>query len=114
MAPNPLATASGILRAGRALLVEKGWGAGSAQPQLENDTEYWWGNCAHEAIAGIGGKRACAVAIRHLSLVVAPNGRGTSIEIVGWNDAPGRTSAQVLAAYDKAIATAEKEEANGT
>ena len=29
------------------------------------------------------------------------------IGIIGWNDAPGRTQAEVLAAFDKAIAEAE-------
>lgn len=107
MSSNPLAYPVGILRAGRALLVEKGWGRGK-HPRVESDTQFWYGRCAHEAIADIGSQRACAVAIRLLSLAMVPDGRGTSIEIVGWNDAHGRTAAQVFAAYDKAIAAAEK------
>lgn len=46
--------------------------------------------------------------IRRLSHVVDPQGRGTSLEIVEWEERCGRTQADILAALDQAIAEGRK------
>jgi hypothetical protein len=55
--------------------------------------------CAYAAIEVVRGQADAANVLR----------KAANTEfIIGWNDAPERTQAEVLAAFDKAIALAEK------
>jgi hypothetical protein len=99
-------TVADDLRAARAL-VEKGWTQGAYArtktgkecPDRSLHAKCWcasgaiWRVCAHD---GIGFSEA------HKQLSAAINK-----PIPYWNDAPGRTQAEVLAAFDRAIEIAE-------
>lgn len=101
-------TAVDVLRAARAL-IEKGW----TQYDFARNSGGWgvdeWHHsaacfCSWGALnrAGIDLECNTASAIHWLrSATVGP--------IAVWNDAPGRTQAEVLAAFDKAIELAQSE-----
>ncbi|MET4238574.1 hypothetical protein [Bradyrhizobium sp. RT10b] len=98
-------TAEGVLTSAKALLEREGWREPGRWP---TDTGR---RCSHEAIldacngsAKMQGKPAIFI----LSRIVAPDGRGTSIELVEWNDRRGRTREEVMSAFDQAIARARE------
>ena len=92
----------GILKAARAKIADpKNWGKGP-RPQMNG----WPGRglrtcCAAEAIEEIGARSNLA-AYRALK-----NAAGLEFNdrIIDWNDAPERTHAEVIAAFNLAIAT---------
>jgi hypothetical protein len=85
------------------LLDRHGW----CQP-FKARRDYRDGLCLHEALAGsTAPKPWVGEAIVALSKAVAPQGRGTSIELVTWNDTRGRTRADV----DALIARVRKQHA---
>ena len=94
-------TASQVLRAARALI---------------GTPDKWWKGGAN----GAGVSKCSAQAIYHQPgydfdslnfLSVAIGGKpGCYAHIFDWNDAPERTHADVMAAFDRAIALAEKDE----
>lgn len=56
----------------------------------------WKSICIHEAVASsVTAAPWQDGAIFALSKAVAPEGRGTSLELIQWNDRPGRTKADV-------------------
>lgn len=81
------------------------------------DQEHWWQEGLSSFLPG-GGRTYCAgLAISHSSdahwqasyvFSKAIGGNGLS-SIYDWNDAPGRTHAEVMQAFDRAIALAERE-----
>lgn len=79
-----------------------GWFGGTEN--CSPDAQGVFGYCAHTAILEIAAcTRVGGRAVKVLSLTVEPAGRGTSIELVAWNDARGRTLSQVRAAFFAAI-----------
>jgi hypothetical protein len=102
-------TPANILREAKALIEREGW----AQPGQNNTTLGFHrgpvGFCAHHAIMEIGGQTAtCGLAVIAFSKAVIPDGRGTSIEIVEWNDRRGRTKEQVLHAFGVTVRRLER------
>lgn len=92
-----------VLEAARAR-VEKGWGQGRAVSPLGGGP-----TCVGVAIerAFTNGGEVRNEARRMFCQAVAVSfGAVYGGEIVEWNDTPGRTQADVLAAFDKAIALA--------
>jgi hypothetical protein len=87
---------SEILRAGKANIERYGWCQGD---ELAIHGPVDGPCCAATAISG----DAAIEAIKHAA------GIGDT-PIATWNDAPERTLAEVLAAYDKAITAAEEQE----
>lgn len=89
-----------LLHAGKANIETKGWCQGN-----------------EEAVFGKSGRCCAATAIpyvgrdaeRAVNLLKRANSLNPNVGIAEWNDAPGRTVEEVLAAYDKAIALAERE-----
>jgi hypothetical protein len=99
-----------ILAAALALIERDGWNQPGRLHECYPGEPYspdvvaYGGRCAHEAILEIGGgTRTGGDAVRALSLTVVPDGRGTSVDLVAWNDARGRTLDQVRGAFRKAI-----------
>ncbi|UFW91014.1 hypothetical protein BjapCC829_21730 [Bradyrhizobium barranii] len=95
----------GVLGRAKELLQSEGWWQpGDGNPASGR-------RCAHEAIldacngvSRLNGKPAVFI----LSRIVAPEGRGTSIELVEWNDRRGRTREEVMSAFDQAISRARE------
>jgi len=95
---------SDILRAARGLIAEPGhWAQGASRVGVAV--------CAAEAIDSSVGRDydAIDVAYRYLKRIIGAD-PGVEGFISSWNDAPERTHAEVLAAFDAAIALAEREE----
>lgn len=113
MARDPLGTVSGTLRAAKALIERYGW-----RQSYNNTGGYGPINsavCVHDVIVrGPGAKRLEAmhafVAATNAFAISIPPTKVTSIALVGWNDARGRTVEQVMSAFDEAIAAAEAQE----
>lgn len=108
---------SEILRAGKVNIETRGW--------CQGDEAAIWGLpngpcCAATAISKqydlletieTGQGRAIRdLGHQAVELLKSANGLSKDVGIGNWNDAPERTKANVLAAYDKAIAAAEKQE----
>lgn len=102
-------TAADVLRRARAVLVERGWYQGAYSP--EDSDQSTCPVCAYGAInVATSGKPddsvdavgfAAEEALRAVVRDIARQG------VVPWNDTPGRTLDEVLAAFDRAIAIAE-------
>lgn len=96
MSPGPV---EACLRAGRERIVKYGWIQG-----LWGSS--WDGFCAEGAV-GCGSMFACNATVPAVELLLAASEIKTSLP--KWNDTPGRTVAEVLAAYDRAISLAAQE-----
>jgi hypothetical protein len=94
-------SALAVLTAARAL-VERGWTQGeyarhkNGRPigPAEPNAVCW---CATGAIMATGKSLAADLAVYHL-------GDALGDSVLRWNDTPGRTQAEVLALFDRAIA----------
>lgn len=65
--------------------------------------------CAGYAVVEVEGASGCKYeSLTYLSRIVAPDGVRFA-PISNWNDVPERTHAEVMTAFDKAIALAESE-----
>jgi hypothetical protein len=101
------------LREARAL-IERGWTQGEyarrkdGAPASILSRELFCYCAAGAVAAGAGYKYPSSIVpgMRELSLAVG--GDGDESDILNWNDAPERTQAEVLAAFDKAIELAEQ------
>ena len=99
-----------VLKAARAK-IEKGWTQGTmardkngvAVSSDDKDATCW---CALGAVLAVRREEW----VNAVPFVRDAVGGG---ELLVWNDTPGRTQAEVLAAFDKAIELCEKEAANG-
>ena len=95
-------------------LVEQGWTQGVvARTPSGNECDFYSSQaCAWCAIGALD--RGCheigisAFFVSHLKLQIATGERGT---IADWNDAPGRTQADVVSAFRRAIELAKEEAA---
>lgn len=103
------------LRAARAL-IERGWTqkvyARGKCREVPYDSKSAVCYCAMGAIAAVNGMypTSTLTGVDQLDAAIgAP--REDEAEILIWNDAPERTKAEVLAAFDKAIQLAEQESA---
>jgi hypothetical protein len=78
-------------------LVAKAWGQGDGyMPPFE-------GHCVITAIsAAIGGPFDTCPAQLHLRGILGE-------DLIEWNDAPGRTQAEVVALFDRALTTSDRE-----
>jgi hypothetical protein len=94
-------TTSEILRAAKALLTPETWV--NRCPDFGDVDHY----CALSAIGASGGSATNHPAILLITRVATGKADGYVGE---WNDAPGRTLADVHAAFDAAIAIAEQRE----
>jgi hypothetical protein len=91
-----------IMRAGKALIEDRGWGRGDGA----NSPRGCY--CVLTAIAG-DEKVYHYDAVRFFERANGIGPTESGISVIGWNDAPGRTQEEVLAAFDKAITLAEQE-----
>lgn len=89
-----------VLKAARGR-IEKGWCQGIGRIVNDNGIAIAW--CAVGATAQ-GQEDLGADADLYLECVIGTHA------ITSWNDAPGRTQAEVIAAFDKAIALAESDQ----
>ena len=93
-----------ILRNGKLLIETHGWGQGDGAMPPRG------GYCVLTAIGGDEGDyHYDAIRLFERANGIGPTGFG--ISVIGWNDAPERTKEEVFAAFDKAIALAEQENA---
>lgn len=93
-----------ILRAGKARIEDRGWGRGDGCSPPRGCY------CVLTAIGGDEGDfHYGAIRLFERANGIGPTESG--ISVIGWNDAPGRTQEEVLAAFDKAITLAEQENA---
>lgn len=92
----------------RALIVRKGWFLPGVRNYHGFPTWLSLDNIGlMEAILEVCRvSRAGKETIRLISLAVAPKGRGTSLEIVEWEERYGRCQADILRALDLAAASA--------
>lgn len=107
---------SEILRAGKQRIETLGWGQGAGEVLYANLHGRPNKCCALTAISGLpdGSLELIDLHVAAIGMFELVNGFDSPSELVRWNDAPERTVADVLAAYDKAIAAAEaQEQANG-
>lgn len=89
-----------VLKAARERIA-KGWTQGMSTREDDHGTEIAW--CASGAIKHAVDEEGCVGCVARRGLEQSIGGGS----IAGWNDAEGRTQAEVLAAFDKAIALAE-------
>lgn len=110
--------ASAILREARALIdkpekwAQGAYGRDQYGRKIGGSTRRAVCFCAIGALNSSGGGRAAKDALARALPVGAcvPYGRSEA-SVIEWNDAPGRTHAEVMDAFDRAIALAEQEEA---
>jgi hypothetical protein len=101
------------LREARAL-IERGWTQGEyARDKTGRSVDFLRHDatcvCAAGAVGAANGHwpTSSLPGMRFLSLAVG--GDGDESDVLQWNDAPERTQADVLAAFDRAIELAEQE-----
>jgi hypothetical protein len=82
-----------LLRRAKAVVEEKWWRGSAARPDEAGD-------CPVLAIAKVAGGRPMGAVERFMRAIGATD----LIHVYTWNDDPERTKAQVLAAFDAAIA----------
>jgi len=88
-------------------LVEKGWIQGMAQNTLGNKVCAQW--AIDKANHELGFPSGFGMVAQTILLNTIQSGYGKIYPAIPvWNDQPGRTKAEVLAIYDKAISTARK------
>lgn len=90
-----------LIKARALIAVPEKWGKG--QRRIDRPIETC---CAAEAIEEAERAGDRRMAAYHAIQRAAGIRKGVSIPILDWNDAPERTHADVLAAFDKAIASA--------
>jgi hypothetical protein len=95
---------SEILRAGKNAIETRGWCQGD-ELAIHGPPN---GPCC--AATAIGPYEDDPFDFRAVNLLRQAAGIGGDMGLATWNDAPERTKADVLAAYDKAIAAAEAQE----
>jgi hypothetical protein len=91
----------GTLRRGRTKIMES-WGQGfnAEIPFHKHWWEFWRRPYLFCAATAVGENRdAMLVLLREIEVPF-----GTVFDLYEWNDAPGRTKAEVLSLYDRAIA----------
>lgn len=93
-------TAVDVLRDAHALIVEKGWWQGGRTRAVKGT------HCAISALTSTGVNESLAEE-EAMGLLTEAIGVSTLVDVVDWNDAPGRTVEEVLAAFDRAIEIAE-------
>lgn len=83
----------------------------AARKLIESPADWNHRNCAQTAISASCGecRDAAALDVFCEAIGIEGEGRGKSYRIWNWNDAPERTHAEVLAAFDRAIAKASAE-----
>lgn len=99
-----------ILRAGKANIESKGWCQGDEKALAEEGHPH--GFCVATSVTdvtGLDNHTTYNTGIDAMVLFKRANGIDPDLCIGRWNDAPGRTKEEVLAAFDKAIALAEQE-----
>jgi hypothetical protein len=107
---NPLGTASGILRAAKALIEARGWRSGLTHDNNAGGyPKFEYPLCSYVAIIEAkGGHRSTAQAIKALAdATEQPQTFGAGFAVIDWNDKHGRTLDQVNAGFDRAITAAE-------
>lgn len=99
-------TASEILRQGKANIIARGWCQGD---ELAIHGPSGGPCCAATALStsGWGDWQQVDDALEFIKDAVGVDRR---VDIATWNDAPGRTVEEVLAAYDRAIEAAISQE----
>lgn len=90
-------TTGEVLKAARALVTE-GWTQFSSRAVIDGQDCYCVMGALNSAARTLGAMDAVHLAIQRALGII-----GTGA-VTTWNDAPGRTQAEVLAAFDKAIA----------
>lgn len=100
-----------ILRAGKANIESKGWCQGDERALADGHPH---GCCVATSVTdvtGINNHTTYNAGMDAMMLFKRANGINPDLCIGTWNDAPERTKEEVLAAFDKAIALAEQENA---